>query len=125
MSLATWKKEFYRIPANKVSKRYALKHSIKKWIGLLPKNRKKHGVKLVSCILVDAKNNELCISGNSCALCEQYGDDCIECPLFSVNDYSAVTPCHDEYTLAMDTNRVVPMINLLRRAQQKQEGKVK
>lgn len=33
MSLKSWKKEFYKIPANKVSKRFAIQRSLKKWTG--------------------------------------------------------------------------------------------
>lgn len=123
MSLATWKREFYRTPANKVSKRYALQHSIKKWIGLLPKNRKKHNVKLSDCALRD-KHNLLDIDSLTCALCIRYSNACSLCPV-SVVSTSEFGNCNDEYEDAMNTNKVTPMIKLLRKAQQKQKGKVK
>lgn len=126
MSLASWKKEFYRTPANKVSKRYALKHSIKKWIGLLRKNKEKHDVTLYRNTLADTKDNELYIDSRSCALCEIYNDDCTECPLASVgNNTDLLSPCSRVYKIAIDTKIVIPMIKLLQKAQQKQKGKVK
>lgn len=122
MSLASWKKEFYRTPANKVSQRYALKHSIKKWVGLLSKNRRKHKVILESGILFDNTHNELYIGSESCALCERYCDEegfCGNCPLsFVINssDNPSDNPCGDAYC-AMFKNKVAPMINLLKRAE--------
>lgn len=126
MSLTTWKKEFYRTPANKTSKRYALKHSIKKWTGLLSKNRKKHKIKLHSGTLRDINGNGLEIDDTSCSLCVHYnfsGVDCSNCPLTSVSDDEH--PCHKAYAYFMDTNKIAPMIKLLQKAQQKQKGKVK
>lgn len=119
MSLATWKKEFYRTPADKVSERNALEHSIKKWIGLLPKNRKKHNVRLGRYILSDIKNNILHINGGSCALCVCYVDDCAVCPLSTVGNARTIAPCHDEYLDAIDNGKVTPMIRLLRKAKKK------
>lgn len=122
MSLATWKKEFYRIPANKVSKNDALAHSIKKWTGLLPRNRKKHNVQLSDCTLRD-KHNLLDINSRSCALCVCHKDVCVACPVFVVST-NKLGNCDDEYIDAMNNRKVAPMIKLLKKAQQKQKGKV-
>lgn len=114
MSLASWKREFYRTPANKVSKRYALQHSLKKWIGLLRKNRKKHKVSLNDGILCDESYNELSIDSDSCALCNHYMGDykrgCKKCPLLY---------CNNMFLRMIDYNRVVPMISLLKKAVEK------
>jgi hypothetical protein len=111
MSLASWKREFYRTPANKVSKKYALQHSLKKWVGLLPKNRVKHNVKLKNDILYDKENSGfvymLSIDSSSCSLCECRGGYCYECPLRS---------CHAAYFSMYRSNRVMPMISLIKRA---------
>lgn len=119
MSLATWRREFYRTPANEVSTNKALEHSIKKWTGLLPKNRKRHEVKLNDCTLRDAKGNILDIDGDSCALCMCYDDICMSCPLSIVSKDGITSPCHNEYLDAMNKNKVTPMIRLLKKAQKK------
>lgn len=84
MSLASWKKEFYRKPANKVSKRYALRHSLRKWIGLRSCNRKKHDVSLYEGGLInnsDITNEDFddfdCvdffkIDDSTCSLCKHF-----------------------------------------------------
>jgi hypothetical protein len=107
MSLASWKREFYRTPPRKVSKAYALKHSLKKWIGLLPKNRTKHKVTLRHGTLSDNNNSWLDIDAISCALCYHFEGDCKACPLGS---------CKSEYEKMENNKGVVPMINLLKRA---------
>lgn len=106
MSLASWKREFYRTPADKISKRYALRHSFKKWTGLLVKNRKKHQVVLHDATLSDNNRNKLEIDGNSCALCLVH-HYCLVCPL---------RDCGNAYVSMSCENKVSPMINLLRRA---------
>ena len=111
MSLTSWKKEFYKTPANKVSKRFALEHSLRKWIGLLPKNRKKHSVRLASGCLYEKNGYILDIDCDSCALCSHYFnhlDDCGDCPLSHAD-------CNYAYGVMFD-NKVVPMINLLKKA---------
>lgn len=110
MSLESWEREFYKTPASKTSRRFALKHSLRKWIGLLSKNRRKHKVTLRNCVLFD-NNNELEIDASSCALCKHYEhDDCVTCPLFTDGKC-----CYGAYSKAYD-NRVVPMIKLLKKA---------
>lgn len=87
MSIKTWKNEFYPVSAtSRMSKKAAIKHSIKKWEGLLPENLKKHGVVLNG--LGDVCENlgsHFCfeISTDTCALCEKYFNDiCSKCPLY-------------------------------------------
>ena len=110
MSLASWKREFYKTPANKVSKRFALKHSLRKWTGLLPKNRKNHGSRLMYGYLRDKNGYILDIDGSSCALCSHhhsFSNSCPDCPL-------SHTDCNIAFN-EMLNRKVVPMINLLRR----------
>lgn len=115
MSLASWKKEFYRTPANRVSKRYAIQHSLKKWIGLKSSNKKRHSVFLEDISLVDEKDNFLPFGDSTCALCYHY-DNCTDCPLVAANKGRK---CHDTgqpYNVFIDTYRIGPMIKLLRKA---------
>lgn len=135
MSLASWKKEFYRKSANKVSKRYALRHSLRKWIGLKPCNRKKHSVSLHDGNLMNKSviaNNEddgdvdfLKIDDSTCALCYHFSrlkTGCEECPLVK----AGISECPDDnspFDLFMSSGRVSPMIRALERALPK--GRVK
>jgi hypothetical protein len=143
MSLASWKKEFYRIPASKVSKRNALQHSLKKWIGLKPCNRKKHKVSLVYGSLVDDSDvvafEEGCRNGyieidsfdidnTTCALCKHFfsskylDNHCKDCLLVKANFMS----CEDDYSpfdLFVNKGLVSPMITALEKAQEKMRTK--
>jgi hypothetical protein len=74
MSIRSWKKEFYPITARKTLKRNALKHSIQKWKGLLPKNLAKH----------DLKAPPIEITADTCALCHHSQDGCADCQLFKI-----------------------------------------
>lgn len=121
MSLASWKKEFYRTPANKVSKGYALRHSIRKWTGLLAVNRKKHKVFLQNCTLFEIKGYEtLTIDGSSCSLCRHHEKNhCETCPVV----LKTGTRCFTAYEKMSDLNRVGPMVNLLKKALTKRGSK--
>ena len=129
MSLRTWKKEFYSVPADRVSEENALKHSLKKWIGLLSTNREKHNVKLYNNCLCDIADIEdpydnLDIDSDSCALCAHFIDnDCLECPLYKIDGDKRCDDPDGAYYLFMDRGAVRPMISLLERASQEQEKK--
>lgn len=89
MSLATWKKEFYNVSADKCLRKDAVQHSIQKWTGLLAPNLKKHGLKIVDSGIADkairdAEGNKLEVDASTCALCRNYS--CWECPLELVRD---------------------------------------
>jgi hypothetical protein len=83
MSETTWKKEFYPVEATSVRKAQALNHSIRKWRGLMPDQKKKHKVsrraRAFAGITIDAK---------SCALCEvnqaTLNEPCHGCELYEV-----------------------------------------
>ena len=133
MSLSSWKREFYRTPANKVSKRYALRHSLKKWIGLKLSNTKKHKVSLFDLRLVNNASfedecvhkpyNSLQINDDTCALCKHFldtgggKDSCDGCPLNEVGfcclDFNSP---YDQFT---DGGSAIPMIKALRKALKK------
>ncbi len=92
MTLQSWKNEFYPVkPSKRMSKKSAIEHSLRKWIGLMPKNLKKHG--LVKCgKFIQEKSDsttDLQINDESCALCVKFIDndppdnenECHKCPL--------------------------------------------
>ena len=122
MSLSSWKKEFYKTPADEVSKRFALKHSIRKWIGLLSVNRRKHNVSLDTGQLHGNDSDEgLYIDGSTCALCQHHNtkNHCSTCPVVITTGKT----CHKAYESMFDYNRVKPMIDLLKRALVKKTNK--
>ena len=113
MGFDTWKAEFYPEPAAACAKADALAHTRRKWTGALPRNRKKHGLKLLwfagkCCGLVDPATGERFGFGwTTCALCNVYL--CGECPVY---------PCWKHENLAfVKTGSVRPMLGMLRKAQ--------
>ena len=95
MSINSWKKEFYSIPAESECLDTDLKridHSLQKWVGLLPENLKKHGINKIlhSSRIEDSKGDTFLIDSESCALCFEYlfpsNKSCHRCPLYLVNE---------------------------------------
>lgn len=129
MSLATWKEEFYSVPAKFVGPAQATAHSLTKWIGLRSENLAKHDVR--ACVQwirdladVDYPILGLRIDAASCALCSHYdsGDDCDLCPLSIVrggircdrprkdeneSPYSMFTAHHDPEPMIMWLTRAM------------------
>jgi len=101
MSITTWKKEFYPTPASRCSKKNALAHSLRAWVGRLKKNLRKHGVTWgdVEDAWID------------CALCETY--DCYDCPLDVAghNCYEGDSP----YRRCVSVEDARPLVNALRK----------
>lgn len=95
MSLKTWKAEFYSEPTEEMTKKAAIEHSIKKWIGLRPENLAKHECYFdKSCDWVVRDDNTtdfLLIDSGTCALCVKYLSDgdlpCLKCPLYKSLGY--------------------------------------
>jgi len=74
MSLSSWKKEFYPVPATK-SKSFELQaaeHSLLKWTGLLPKNLKKHELTIDFWGDLQGKTGSFKINASTCALCQRH-----------------------------------------------------
>jgi len=132
MSLATWKKEFYPIPASKCKKKDALEHSLQKWIGLRKKNTDKHDVRKYG-MRIESKSDkydDLLIACKSCSLCmfylkEHHIDKCDTCPLSIARggfacDFMFTSP----YGTYQDSHNPEPMIKLIRKAirQSKKKG---
>ena len=94
MSIETWKAEFYPEPADNpyLTELEAVRHSIKKWEGLLPGNMRKHEVQWghYSDIVGDFDDPEdpvgiiFDISGSTCSLCQYHSNECHRCALFKV-----------------------------------------
>jgi hypothetical protein len=118
MSLATWKKEFYPVPASKVSKKNALAHSLKKWEGLLKNNLKKHGVESYRGCISEGYSF-LDIDSSSCALCIHHDSDfpyCSGCPLHKSLGRACSTFSGAEYESFTSHGDAKPMFFALRRA---------
>ena len=126
MSLKTWIKEFYPIPACEVSEEDALRHSLRKWEGLLEKNLEKHRGEIpfeyAAFILIDDEGIPTSFtSAGTCALCQHYGKyRCINCPL---NEHS--NNCNEEnsaYRKCLNSKSAEPMVELLRKLVKLEEG---
>ncbi len=135
MSLKSWKREFYRTSANKVSKAYALRHSLKKWMGLKPSNRKKHKVSLCDGKLMNDSDiidddclytsdiDFLEIDEKTCALCNHFlHHDCKDCLLVKAGIASCVD-CDSPFDLFVSKGQVSPMIKALQKALNRKEKK--
>lgn len=133
MSLQSWKDEFYpKEPTKRMTKVAALKHSIQKWTGLLPKNLEKHGLEKVGRWISEKENAALdfFIDSNTCALCVRFlnenpnGDEheCKKCPLFK----SYIThPCEGEgskYAAWIRRENPRPMLRALKATLKKVEA---
>ena len=116
--LKSWMKEFYPIPADKVTqKREALRHSIRKWRGLLPENLAKHKVKCVNGDVVDRDLKSFAIDTESCALCCLYlAHNCVTRPACSACPIKQVTgrTCLAAYADWECTGDPTPMLKILR-----------
>ena len=127
MSIKTWIKEFYPIPVTKVSKKHALKHSLKKWEGLLKKNLKKHQVYMVHIQgfqLIDNKNKNPSdfSKDDTCALCWHFYQyvNCGCCPIakHSIN-CNFINSAYQKSVTSQDAR---PMVELLRKLVKLEEG---
>ena len=125
MSIKTWKKQYYPIPARRRSKAKALDHSILKWIGVAKAALERHGlVKQDESVLIDWGGNRFGIDSSTCALCEWFNCGSIPiCPIGLVTD----THCATQYNHWLDTGDAKPMLALLRKVKRgvAKRGKVK
>jgi hypothetical protein len=123
MSLKSWKREFYSTPAAQIKYGLpAIKHSIKKWRGLLCENLKKHELNQIKDNIGD---NDLgpvfFFSSDTCALC-QTSPDCEGCPILVTQGYKCDrTEYSDgvegEYWKGIEDENPKPMIKLLERTE--------
>ena len=113
MSLDTWKEEFYPTAAFRCSREDALEHTLLKWTGLLPRNRKKHGCSLRSQAICD-DDDFLDIDASTCALCQYHRGSvaslCDGCPLRCC---FAVGRPYDKFYVS---HAVAPMVTCIKAA---------
>ncbi len=135
MSFESWCKEFYPVDADKVPEGNALKHSLRKWEGLLPKNLKRHGLRLdrsgsrVRLLSFAGTVREfLIIDSSSCALCVHFWPDdpcssdfCARCPLSKIPNAVCQT-VGSPWIIFVDTGEPLPMIRALRGAIEMEAG---
>jgi len=126
MTLETWKKEFYPVPADDPSIDTSMKatlHSLQKWIGLRKENLNKHSVYMFAGYVddfLDFKSSidpGLCINADSCALCKIFRNSCFECPLYQVRTRPC-DKCLEEETYSPFSDYIInynpePMISWL------------
>ena len=82
MSLATWKEEFYPIPAEDACRSVmeALDHSILKWSGVTKENLIKHGCELYGCEVQEISDIfDFRFNSSTCALCKLVEEECCDC----------------------------------------------
>lgn len=126
MSLATWMEEFYPITADATTKRNAIEHSLRKWIGLRPENLAKHRVAKGkdffwnNSVISDGEGG-LYIESESCALCFHYYDRgeaprCGRCPLAKAREGRPCDQYDSPYHKWLYTDDPEPMINDLEKA---------
>jgi hypothetical protein len=124
MSIATWKKEFYPVPASRIkTKKRALAHSLRKWKGLTKDNLKKHEIIADRILLRQygglSDRDYFALDAESCALCQLYDDDlCVKCPLFAANGgYSCSASTRpSQYAIWVGDQNPKPMIKLIEKA---------
>lgn len=126
MSLATWRKEFYPVPAHKISKTNAVAHSLKKWRGLRKSNLRKHSVRAVyGPDVFDPKTGKsFSFDTSTCALCHTYmtrkiakKHPCSGCPIYKVTGRPCDAGQSSPYAVARITHDPTDMIKVLRLAQ--------
>jgi hypothetical protein len=138
MSLATWKHKYYQTPAFSIkTERGAIKHSLRKWVGLRSVNLKKYGVfkNPLSCYIV-SEDKSFGITFSTCALCclfyhSKYDSalgPCVLCPLHRIRGYPCDVVSQDEnispyYNFTSSNNNPEPMIALLKEALKKCNSK--
>lgn len=135
MSLETWKKEFYPIPANSrkiKTELAAVEHALQKWEGLRARNLKKHEVAHYTDSthgsdgkrIEDRCGQTLPIVDSSCSLCVRHPQSCEKCCLFKIRKGSTCfEPTGQEhlgpYVTFVTKGDPSPMIRLLRKAKAK------
>jgi hypothetical protein len=131
MSLATWKAEFYPIPARRVSKKNALAHSLRKWQGLTKAALRRHGITR-NGYQISGEGGRLDIDSGTCALCGHFlkyepGDyECANCPLAIVRggmrcDHEMAFEESAPWCAFSEDGDARPMISWLKKAIKAQE----
>ncbi len=118
MSLKSWKREFYGSEASKAARRgpvAAVRHSIRKWLGLREPALTRHGVE-VRGNRVWEPLDYLLIDCDTCALCCRFlGGECPECPLCQTLAGQCDQDRNSPYRVWINTGDPEPMIAALRK----------
>lgn len=128
MSISSWIKEFYRVPADEVKPENAAAHSLRKWTGLLKSNLKKHklghnsGNYLFNHSYSSGDGKAVFeVSYDTCALCQNAKDAygtvvCHTCPLYEIqgNEGCGVRT-GDPFQVWYDNSNPRPMIANLKK----------
>jgi len=123
MSLTTWKREHYPIPAGKCKKADAVAHSLQKYLGTRRTALKRHGVRRDGTVLWDKEYKAFYFSGDTCALCWFYRDKDGKCSPKCPIIVESGQACESAGSLWGDwcnTDDPEPMIRALRQALRKQ-----
>jgi hypothetical protein len=145
MSLETWKREFYPIPASKAKRKdgelVLIEHSLRKWRGLRKKALRKHGLEMNFNVIreKEAVYHALRIDSTTCSLCKVYGGQgsvsegpppCDDCPLSVLlgkrcDETNALDDAGSPYIKWIDLGDPEPMIKALERCRRnaKKEGR--
>lgn len=124
MSIESWKKEFYKQEAS-VDIRYHGQHVERKWIGLLPKNLKKHGLNKNTSYdyIYDKTYEKLNIDDSSCCWCLMsniYGSNaCDNCPAVKVGMPECDENPDSPYMKWKYNNEISPMLKWIREARRR------
>jgi hypothetical protein len=130
MSLASWKAEFYPVPASEIKTvREAIEHGLRKWKGLRPGELKAHGLVLSGAVLQspgDVEEPSVPITSSSCALCHLCADKrgsvhCHPCILTEIRGRACdraigATESRSPYANFLENGDPEPMIALLEQA---------
>jgi len=137
MSLTSWKKEFYsNIPDNGagMTAKQAIKHSVKKWTGLLKKNLNKHQMYQEEGVIYDGDSNTFYIDDSSCALCEKYityiearmgqpNTVCRKCPLYKSLGKECAVGASAPYNKWLSNGNATAMLKALQKLLEKPNKK--
>lgn len=118
MSIKSWAKEFYSVPADKGSQDGAVARALVKWRGLSKKNITKHKLHKEDMYLIDEDGNKMKINFSTCALCNfwrQKGPEgCKGCPLETPQGTKhGKEGCYVPYNEYRYNGRVGPMVKRL------------
>ena len=130
MSIATWKREFFRMPSPKAKPATVTRAVLRKWIGFREANLKKHHVWITDKlgILRDANDGLTILGHNTCAYCDRYfrSGYCNGCPLYQEREQRCFEPRgNSPYGEMLDRGYPEPMIALLEAILAKQTAKPK
>lgn len=125
MSIVSWKKEYYPVPAEESDISAAIEHSLRKWKGLRPEALKEHQVTcesglLRSCDFATTSHQTrpyFPIDAESCSLCVHYYCDgtttCGYCPLYATLGDRCDEESTSPYMVFLKTRDPEPMIKAL------------